>query len=314
MDLNAEETDDLKPNDNLEPEDAPEPDADAADGNDGDQGEGGEDGEPGDGQGDDSEEVEIVREGDTQPQKSTPKGFLKRISKLNGKVDVAHQETDAAKNEAAEERRRAEFAEEKNRVLELALEQKNAGTGTQEEKTYPNPDDFGGGVYDAEYIRQLDEYQNYRIQEGIKKGLAAVTEKSTVIQANTAQQLALEKAQIAHCERATKLGIKDYEETEDKALKIFGVSNTNHLIKAMPENSEVAMYYFGKNPKVAERFAEMLKDDPIRGLLEIGTHLAGVKVKKGGKSKILPDPDLELEGGQTGTPKKSRGPKGATFT
>ena len=228
-------------------------------------------------------------------------------------MDVAHQETDAANKETAAERQRAEFAEEKNRVLELALEQKSAGTGTQEEKTYPNPDDFGGGVYDAEYIRHLDEYQNYRIQEGIKKGLATVTEKSTVIQANSAAQQSLEKAQIAHCERATKLGIKDYEETEDKALKIFGVSNTNHLIKNM-DNSEVAMYYFGKNPKVAEKFAAMLKDEPIRGLLEIGTHLAGVKVKKGGKSKILPDPDSELEGGQTGTPKKSRGPQGATFT
>jgi hypothetical protein len=77
------------------------------------------------------------------------------------------------------------------------------------------------------------------------------------------------------------------------------------------DKSELALYYFGKNEKQAEKFSDMLDKQPIKALLEMGALLAEIKVKKGGKSNP-PDPDEELSGGSSLKPTK-RGPKGATF-
>ena len=104
----------------------------------------------------------------------------------------------------------------------------------------------------------------------------------------------LEQRQAAHYERAAKLKVKDYEATEDKAIEIFGNEHINHLVANL-DNSEVAMYYFGKNPEVAQKYSDMLKREPIRGLIEIGGLLAKLKVKP--KRESAPDPDIELEGG-----------------
>jgi hypothetical protein len=311
MDDKAENQDDLEPNetpDETTPEAEGTPGASFDDGDEvvvpeaeGEETEGEEDDQPGDGQ-EDSGEVEIVREGDTQPTNEVPRGFLKRVGKLNGKIDKAKQET-------AQEREKREFLEDENRVLKVALDQAR-GVKPEEPQEIPDPDKFDGGIYDPDYIREVNIYNQKQIQEGIKAGLAEMQKEVSTVQAKNNLAKTLETQQMSHYERAAKLGVKDYEATEDKAIEIFGLDHTNHLIANL-DNSEVALYYFGKNPEVAHKFAEKLKTQPIKALIEMGTHLAGVKVKKGGKS-TLPDPDEELEGG-TRSGKKQRGPKGATF-
>lgn len=303
--------DDLEPNETPTEETTPEAEANPGakfdDGTEeepqaeGEETEEGAEDEPGDGQ-EESGEVEIVREGDTLPPASTPRGFLKRIGKLNGKVDKAQAET-------AGEREKREFLEEENKVLKLALEQK--GAPQPQALEFPNSETFDGGPSDPDYLKAVNDYNQQQIQEGIRKGLAQVTQQTTVTTSKTEAAHSLEQSQTAHYDRAAKLGVKDYEATEDKAIEIFGLDHTNHLIANL-DNSEVALYYFGKNPEIAQDFADKLKTSPIKALIQMGSHLAGVKVKKGGKSTI-PDPDDELEGGSGIKPQK-RGPKGATFT
>lgn len=246
----------------------------------------GADDSTGDGQEDEATEVEIVREGDTQPQPTTPRGFLKRIGKLNGKVGKAQAET-------AEEKQKREFVEDENRILKLALEQAKGKPG-QAPNEPPNPEVFDGGVHDPDYIKATQDYNNKVIQEGIKKGLTEATQQTTVTQAQVAAAQKLETAQTSHYERAAKLGVKDYEETEDKAIEIFGTDNVNHLISNL-DKSEVALYFFGKNTDLAHKYAEMFKTQPIKALVEIGGLLKEIKVKP--KNEPSPDPDIELEGG-----------------
>jgi hypothetical protein len=278
----AENQDDANPT-IIEPD--PKLDADAP-------GEG--EGEPGDGQ-EIEGEVELVIEGDTQPKEKgqTPRGFLKRINKLNGKVDVANGQADDARQGTAEEREKRIFAEDKAKVLEIALAQARGG-GTQAPNSKPNPDDFDNGMYDDAYQAAVDTYTEKRIQDVGQESAVKLQKQALVTAANevTAQDLA--KAQKAHYERAYKLKVKDYDETEDKTIKIFGPGNANYLIKNM-DDSEIAFYYFGKNEATAEKYAEMMRKEPIRALLEIGRLTGGIKVKP--KSEPAPDPDDELEGG-----------------
>ena len=241
---------------------------------------------PGDSQ-EDAGEVELVVDGDTHPKKNeTPRGFLKRINKLNGKVDTAKQET-------AAEREKREFLEDENRVLKVALEQARGGKKT-EAPTLPNPDDYDGGPSDQGYIDAVIEYQDKVTEAKVAAGIQQARQQATVTAAEEAGAQKLAERQEAHYKRAAKLKVKDYEETEDKAIEIFGNDHINHLVANL-DNSEVAFYYFGKNPEVAQKYSDMLKREPIKALIEIGGLLAKIKVKP--KRESAPDPDIELEGG-----------------
>ncbi len=280
---------------------APPPDDDeTGDGQEG-EGEGGES-EEGDGSPkEEPDEVQIVSEGDTQPQQ-VPTGVLKRFGQMTGQVKEA-------KSETAEVMQRLNHVEEENKILKIALgSQQTAPKPAQR----PNPEEFDSGVHDPGYLKAIDDFTDKRIQEGVAQAVATATETSQATQVKSQQTLGFQKTLMTHIERATKLKVKDYEETEDKAIAIFGQENTNHLIAGLPDDSEVAMYYFGKNPKIAEHYAEMFKTEPVKALIEIGRKLSKLKVKPV-KSSDLPDPDEEIEGGK-GPSKKKRGPKGATFT
>jgi hypothetical protein len=93
----------------------------------------------------------------------------------------------------------------------------------------------------------------------------------------------------------------------------MGHDKVNHIILALPDKTELIMYYLGKNPDVAHKYSAMLETEPIRALIELGGILSEIKVKPSSK-KTRKEPDEDLEGGNLPTGKKKRGPKGATFT
>lgn len=275
-----------------------------ADGSEGQDDEGGEgDGQAG--ESDDDDQQQIVREGDTQSQASTPRGFLKRINKLNGKVDTAQ-------GEASAEKTRADLLEQENKVKDIRIAQLE-GQPTPEPLIKPDPDKFDGGTYDPAYNKAVDEYQDKRLDARLDARLADQTKKSTVTNDQVALAHKLRQKQEAHIERATKLKVKDYEATEDVAIAIMGHQKINHIIMALPDRTEQLVYYLGKNPAVAQKYADMLETETVRALIELGGVLSEIKVKTVSK-KSLKDPDEDLEGGNLPTGKKKRGPKGATFT
>lgn len=282
-------------------------------GGEGDEGEGGtegddDDGGEGDGQAgeSDDDQQQIVREGETQPQATTPRGFLKRINKLNGRV------SDAKEGEATQ-KDRADFLAQENKVKDIRIQQLESGQQTTPEPLKrPDPDKFDAGIYDPEYEKAVDEYQDKRLDDRVNARLAEQSKKSTVTNDQVALAQKLRQKQEAHIERATKLKVKDYEETEDKAIAIMGNQNVNHLILALPDRSEQLIYYLGKHPDLAQKYGDMLETETVRALMELGGILSEIKVKTVSK-KSLKDPDEDLEGGNLPTGKKKRGPAGATF-
>lgn len=230
------------------------------------------------------DEVEIVREG-TQPQFTQQQVndiVNKRVKRLNGKV------TEASDN-SVQSNAELDLAKEKNKILELALDQAKATK--KAEVKLPDPNDFDEGVNDADYISQYSNYTQSIIASQVAEQVAKATETVSITNDHAQRSDALLKKQVKHYERADEIGAKDYEATEDKALEILGQDTANHVIDNF-DDSHVILYFLGKNPDEANRIANLLKTHPIRGVAEVGRLSAQLQIKP--KNKPIADPDEEI--------------------
>jgi len=234
-------------------------------------------------------EVEVVLDGDDGSQPDKQHGIRKRINKLNKKVAQAEGTTADAEQELATER-------EKNKLLRLALDQK----APVEAATPPDPEDFDEGVRDPKYIRALTDYNQPMIAAEVQKQTAGLTPA----QVDTVDP-GLERKQTHHYERASDLGAKDFEETEDKAIEILGNDTVNQVINNF-KKSELLLYYLGKNPGKAEEIAQLIKTNPIMGVAELGRMEARLSAKPKSITEPTPDPDEELQGGSPSASKSNK--------
>lgn len=257
-----------------------------------DQEEASEGSESEEGQEAEGEDTEIVLEGDdgSQPDQSNL-GIRKRINKLNAKVSEAQDGATQANSALADKI-------EENKLLRLALDQQQE---TATPSGPPDPLDFDDGARDTKYVTALNEYTDERVRTQMAKHVPTP-------EPQTDRDLVAKQTQ--HYEAADKLNISDYEDVEDVAVGILGKETVNHLIK-QTSNSPVILYYLGKNPEKAEQIADLVKRNPIKGVMELGALEARLKVNKV-KRNQAPNPDEELEGA-TSPRSKKRGPKGAKF-
>ena len=240
-----------------------------------------EDGEPGeDGEQQEATEFEVVLDGADGSQPDTQRGIRKRINKLNNKVADAQDQASHADEALAVER-------EKNKLLQLALEQSHQA----EVPLPPDPSDYDDGARDPNYIRSLNEYNQPMIAAEVHRQTANLAP----VQVETIDP-SLVKRQTKHYERASELGAKDFDEVEDKAISILGNEVVNHLINNSDE-SHLVLYYLGKNPGQAEEIAGLIKTNPVKATLQLGQLSAKLSVKPRANSEPTPDPDDELKGG-----------------
>lgn len=265
------------------------------------QGEGGSSGEPDEvepeGKESESGEIEIVREGKgSQPRGKKTRTFTDRINRLN--------------RQKADERARADLADanaellaEQLKVTKAELEQvKNHKTALAK----PNPDDFEEGAYDPKFIEAQEKYTETLINNTVKQEVSRISQSTG--QDHQIQNLK-EKAH-KHYKRAEELGAKDFAEVEDKAIENLGEKLVNDIIETFPD-SEKIIYYYGVNSEDAKALKELVLENPVLGVSEIGALRKDLKVRP--KSKTAPSPDEELEGSKS-SPAGKRGPKGATFS
>lgn len=253
------------------------------------------------GEGDDEEEFEIALDGDeggSHPTKDDDRGIRKRINKLNRKVEAAKE----GKSEAEEA---LEIERDRNRLLQIALDQANGGK-PKDDGAPPDPNDFDGGVTDPAFIAAL--------QDHVAAGVLAKTQATqTQTRQETQAQDVLHGQQVEHYKRADKLKVSDYDDTEDKAIDILGQDAVNQLI-ANSDKSEVVLYWLGKNPEQAERLKGLIDSSPVKAVLELGRLEAKLVARPKSKGKPAPNPDKETRGGGAGRKRDRRGPVGATFT
>ena len=249
--------------------------------------------------GDQDDEFEITLEGDdgSHPKQDDNHGVRKRINKLNSKVAEAVEGKDAISKDLEVER-------ERNRLLQLALEQQSGtpkGDGGP-----PDPNDFDAGIADPEYAKAFRGY----LSAGV---MAETKDAQTQTKAQDEEQSQLRARQVEHYQRAESLKVRDYDETEDKAISALGNDAVNQLIANSNKSAEI-LYYLGKNPDKANDLARLLQASPVKAVLQLGRLEAQLKAVPKAKRNAPPNPDGEMTGGGSGRKRSERGPKGATFT
>jgi hypothetical protein len=192
--------------------------------------------------------IEIVVEGEEQPTSEPVRksGFKKRIDKLNGKVEAANSEAEEAKRKAA-------MLEEENKLLRLK---------TQQEKPLAKPkyEDFDT---DAEFDAATTKYEEERLNAIAEKKAKEILQQNQANNTQQTQDSDLREKLDSHYERAEKLKVNDYEETEDKAIDLLGNDLTKQIM-ANTDKSEILLYHLGKNPAKAESLAALIKTDPLK--------------------------------------------------
>lgn len=237
-------------------------------------------------------EFEIIREtGDSQPPKQQHFGIRKRINKLNARNEASVERANQANTENA-------LLQEKNKILEIALQQAREQQSAVQQ---PKVSDFDDGFADPRFQEKQNEYQQSVIQSEVKRQVAESTKYVTDNSSTHFKSQELEKQQLKHYERAADIGAMDYADTEDKAISALGNEVVNHIITNFAD-SQYLLYYLGKNSHEAEKIAGLLDSNPIQGIAELGRLSSELKVKT--KTSTTPDPDEEIQGGDpasTGT-------------
>ncbi|EBX1107776.1 phage capsid protein [Salmonella enterica subsp. enterica serovar Salford] len=96
-----------------------------------------------------------------------------------------------------------------------------------------------------------------------------------------------------HNERATRLPVKDYRETEEIVRRELPAIQQEILIHAADEGSELIAYALGKNQQLRQRVAA--ETDPIRAAFLLGQ--ISKQVSLAPKPKKAPKPEPEIRGG-----------------
>ena len=224
----------------------------------------------------DQQEVEIVLDGESGSQPGPSKtggGYNRFIRRLK-----------AAKDDTKEVSEALEIEREKNKLLQLALSQKDDGANEP-----PDPMSFDDGVTDPAYAKALQDHNQAFIAQEVRKATASIP-------AQPAVNHELERKLVSHGERAERLGVSDYADVQDKALDILGRETVTEIIAAS-DKSEVILYHLGKNPARAEEFRDLVSTNPVRAAMEIGRLEAGLTVKPRASTQPTPDPDVDVTGG-----------------
>jgi len=201
---------------------------------------------------------------------------------------------------AREAERKAEAAEAKLRELESQLPKEKRPSIP----TLPDP-------YDAEYndkIAARDEAIKAAAAFDAKQELVKNHQQSVERQRVEAQQAELYKSAATYKERSDKLGIAPTDlQNAANALSTYGITEdlTKFLLK--DDQGPLMTMFLARNPDALERMSGLSPLEMGHYIAsEIKPKLAAVKPRT-----QAPAPADVLDGG--GSPRKERGPKGASF-
>ncbi len=240
-----------------------------------------------------TEEVEAQESEQAEATGDAPRTFTQEdVSAIAAKQAAKRKRDLAASNQVAEEaQRKAAALEEKNRLLELALSQRN-------ESGPPNPDSFDAGEVDPAYIKAAAEYNAKMVAETVQKQLAEHA-KTTAEQAQQSQRAGqLQERQQAHYKQALDLIGADYEAAEDAVTSLVGTGVVDGLIEKDSRSAEI-IFWLSKNSGDADAkaFVEAAGNGDHYTLF---TQIGAIKSKLDAKaptSSKAPDPDEPLQGG-----------------
>jgi len=219
--------------------------------------------------------VDIVLEGEeSQEAVKSPKNPVRDMRK---RIKEQNRENSALREEV--------------NVLKQAMQ--SGGTPRVEEPKVVVPTErptLASTNYDTgEYELQMEAYMAGGVERAIDKRLINAKQQDN----NKADESSIAE----HYKRATDLNVGDYEEMEDKAIEALGVDIVQSL-QTTVDQSEMLIYYLGKNPKKAAEIRSTFDRNPAKATFELGTLAAKLTLKPRGDK--IPAPDDPLGGGGGG--------------
>lgn len=199
---------------------------------------------------------DAIKSDSTEAEKPKEDGFQKRMNKITKK--------------AGEQERRADS-------LQKQLDEMQK-TPELEEPTLEQHD------YDTDAFN--DAQVDYKIQEGVKKGIKA-NSQSNVLEK---QQLEAQQLTDSFIEKVTALDSEGMDKINSIPDLPEGVVDA---IKQSPESGELALY-IAKNPEVADKLAAM---NPAVAMMELGRISVKMSIKPEIKLSAAPDPITTLNSG-----------------
>jgi len=234
---------------------------------------------------DQPQEIEVTRERSGSLPKGNRGGLNKRFNKLNARNAETAKERDSATS-------KLNISEKKNEILQMQIDQMKSGNRLFSK---PNPDNYEGGNYDSAFE---SDSAKFNIREEVAKQVEESTQGIRARQDADMADSNLRRHQEAHYKNAYELEVKDFDETEDKALEILGLEAANAIISNFNKDSHLLMYFFGKeqNKADAEHFKGLWETNKILAVAEIGGILSEMKVSPKTVTTST-TPDEEIEGG-----------------
>jgi len=141
--------------------------------------------------------------------------------------------------------------------------------------------------FQTEYSIWNDAQQDKKLDERISK-------RENREQQTTATEQT-EKRIEGHYQRASDLQVGDYEQTEDAAVAVLGV-NLVQSIQNTVDDSELIIYYLGKNPVKAAELSVVYEQNPANFTYQLGK-LSGKITLRPKNGKGAPNPDIPVGGG-----------------
>lgn len=225
------------------------------------------------------------------------------VSNAKAKLNKKHAEADAA---AAANSTELELANQKNKILEVALAQERDRKTKPTKPNAPNVDDFDGGVFDLEFIKQqntfdteMEVFNKSVIADEVTRQVSKATKNADENARINASEISLQQKQTGHYDRVKELDdIPNYVKHENAALEIFGQEHINTIINTFDDSQNI-IFYLGTeiNQAEANRIKGLFKTNPLLGVSEIGGIRQKIKVNP--KNKLAPEPDTEVVGDNT---------------
>lgn len=245
--------------------------------------EAGQEERPGEQTAEEEESVEIVHADDSpasDDEGKKPKGPPRRIRKLLERNQRMSDE--------------AEAREAENRLLRMQLERL---AGTEKKDAPKEPPTLESCGYDEQkYQQAVADYYAGTSRSLIGEELKKLATSQQQEQYQRERKSAIE----AHYERADKLKVPDYDDAEAKAVEVLG-RETVEDIAAQADDSELLVYYLGKNPAKAEEIANLVRINPVKATFALGKLASGLSVRGKTTKTQTPDPDSpESAGGGSG--------------
>ena len=145
---------------------------------------------------------------------------------------------------------------------------------------------------DTRFQSELSKWQAVQQESSVRRIIQEQQEGHRLVAAEQGKQQALE----TYAENASKLGVLDFNESQDKAMDILGDDFSELLAVQLPVDSPKLMYWFGKNPKEAEKYRDLYQSNPGGATFELGKLAAKLTVKRKHSSAASPERKIDASG------------------